>query len=256
MKLRPSHPSVNCSDRWPRASGCPSIAGRGERTPPGHRRDAAQPGRAATGPVRRAAGRIRARRAVRRRRGGLRCAGGADRSGRGRTAAGRPGCGGAGASAPREVLGALAAAVYGHPSRTLRVIGVTGTSGKTTTTYLIGGGSAGRGPDRRPDRHRRDPHRRPRRAQLADHPGSPRSAGAAGGDGGARGGHRGDGGVQPCADAGPGRRDGLRGRWFHQPLAGPSRLPSDDGGLPGRQGPVVRTGFAPRTPPRGDLRRR
>ena len=35
---------------------------------------------------------------------------------------------------PRTVLGSVAADVYGHPSRTLRVIGVTGTSGKTTTT--------------------------------------------------------------------------------------------------------------------------
>lgn len=47
---------------------------------------------------------------------------------------------------PRAALGALAADVYGHPSRTLRVIGVTGTSGKTTTTYLIEAGlrAAGR----------------------------------------------------------------------------------------------------------------
>jgi len=41
---------------------------------------------------------------------------------------------------PRSVLGELAAAVYGHPSEKLRVIGVTGTSGKTTTTYLIEAG--------------------------------------------------------------------------------------------------------------------
>ncbi len=41
---------------------------------------------------------------------------------------------------PRTVLGEAAAAVYGHPSRRLRVIGVTGTSGKTTTTYLIEAG--------------------------------------------------------------------------------------------------------------------
>ena len=34
-------------------------------------------------------------------------------------------------------MGPVAAAVYGHPSRDLRVIGITGTSGKTTTTYLI-----------------------------------------------------------------------------------------------------------------------
>jgi UDP-N-acetylmuramoyl-L-alanyl-D-glutamate--2,6-diaminopimelate ligase len=41
---------------------------------------------------------------------------------------------------PRSVLGDLAATVYGHPSERLRVIGVTGTSGKTTTTYLIEAG--------------------------------------------------------------------------------------------------------------------
>jgi UDP-N-acetylmuramoyl-L-alanyl-D-glutamate--2,6-diaminopimelate ligase len=38
--------------------------------------------------------------------------------------------------APRSVLGALAAAVYGHPSDRVVVLGVTGTSGKTTTAYL------------------------------------------------------------------------------------------------------------------------
>lgn len=42
--------------------------------------------------------------------------------------------------APRSVLGALAATVYGQPSERLTVIGITGTSGKTTTTYLIEAG--------------------------------------------------------------------------------------------------------------------
>ncbi len=37
----------------------------------------------------------------------------------------------------REALAWLAAAWYGHPSRELRVVGVTGTDGKTTTTALI-----------------------------------------------------------------------------------------------------------------------
>ncbi len=48
--------------------------------------------------------------------------------------------------APRSVLGAAAALVYGEPSARLRVIGVTGTSGKTTTTYLVEAGlrAAGR----------------------------------------------------------------------------------------------------------------
>lgn len=47
---------------------------------------------------------------------------------------------------PRSVLGEVAATVYGHPSERLRVIGVTGTSGKTTTTYLVEAGlrAAGR----------------------------------------------------------------------------------------------------------------
>lgn len=47
---------------------------------------------------------------------------------------------------PRAVLGGVAAEVYGNPSTALRVIGVTGTSGKTTTTYLIESGlrAAGR----------------------------------------------------------------------------------------------------------------
>ena len=47
---------------------------------------------------------------------------------------------------PRSVLGALAADVYGHPSDRVVVLGVTGTSGKTTTAHLIESGlrAAGR----------------------------------------------------------------------------------------------------------------
>ncbi len=37
----------------------------------------------------------------------------------------------------RRALGVLSAAFYGHPSASLWVCGVTGTNGKTTTTYLI-----------------------------------------------------------------------------------------------------------------------
>lgn len=48
--------------------------------------------------------------------------------------------------APRAVLGELAAQVYGHPCERVTVIGITGTSGKTTTTYLVEAGlrAAGR----------------------------------------------------------------------------------------------------------------
>lgn len=41
---------------------------------------------------------------------------------------------------PRTVLGSLAAWVYGEPSLQLAVLGVTGTSGKTTTAYLVEAG--------------------------------------------------------------------------------------------------------------------
>jgi UDP-N-acetylmuramoyl-L-alanyl-D-glutamate--2,6-diaminopimelate ligase len=41
---------------------------------------------------------------------------------------------------PRAVLGELSAELYGHPARGLRVLGVTGTSGKTTTTFLVRAG--------------------------------------------------------------------------------------------------------------------
>ncbi|WP_165436296.1 UDP-N-acetylmuramoyl-L-alanyl-D-glutamate--2,6-diaminopimelate ligase [Amycolatopsis suaedae] len=41
---------------------------------------------------------------------------------------------------PRQVLGAVAAWIYGEPSLSLAVLGVTGTSGKTTTAYLIDAG--------------------------------------------------------------------------------------------------------------------
>jgi len=38
----------------------------------------------------------------------------------------------------RDALGPVAAGFWGHPSRHLDVVGVTGTSGKTTTTHLLG----------------------------------------------------------------------------------------------------------------------
>ncbi|MGY1813199.1 UDP-N-acetylmuramoyl-L-alanyl-D-glutamate--2,6-diaminopimelate ligase [Blastococcus sp. SYSU D00820] len=46
---------------------------------------------------------------------------------------------------PRAVLGAVAARVHGEPARRLRVIGITGTNGKTTTSYLVEAGLAAAG---------------------------------------------------------------------------------------------------------------
>lgn len=46
---------------------------------------------------------------------------------------------------PREVVGAAAARVYGDPTQRLRVIGVTGTSGKTTVAHLLEAGLSAAG---------------------------------------------------------------------------------------------------------------
>ncbi|HEX6919725.1 MAG TPA: UDP-N-acetylmuramoyl-L-alanyl-D-glutamate--2,6-diaminopimelate ligase [Actinomycetes bacterium] len=49
-------------------------------------------------------------------------------------------------ASPRAVLGELAAWLYGEPARRLTLVGVTGTNGKTTSTYLLEAGlrAAGR----------------------------------------------------------------------------------------------------------------
>lgn len=38
---------------------------------------------------------------------------------------------------PRTVLGGVSARIYGNPSQRLKLIGITGTSGKTTTSYMV-----------------------------------------------------------------------------------------------------------------------
>jgi UDP-N-acetylmuramoyl-L-alanyl-D-glutamate--2,6-diaminopimelate ligase len=48
-------------------------------------------------------------------------------------------------SDPRARMGGLAAEIYGHPGDDLLQIGITGTSGKTTTAYLVEGGLRGAG---------------------------------------------------------------------------------------------------------------
>lgn len=40
---------------------------------------------------------------------------------------------------PRKAMGLAAAAIYGHPTRELSLIGITGTNGKTTTSFLLEG---------------------------------------------------------------------------------------------------------------------
>ncbi|RZU12033.1 UDP-N-acetylmuramoylalanyl-D-glutamate--2,6-diaminopimelate ligase [Kribbella rubisoli] len=47
---------------------------------------------------------------------------------------------------PRSVLGAVASRVYGEPTSELRLLGVTGTNGKTTTSFLLDAVLRGLGP--------------------------------------------------------------------------------------------------------------
>jgi UDP-N-acetylmuramoyl-L-alanyl-D-glutamate--2,6-diaminopimelate ligase len=49
------------------------------------------------------------------------------------------------AESPRAILGEVCARIYGHPARSLRIAGVTGTNGKTTVSYMVdaGFGAAG-----------------------------------------------------------------------------------------------------------------
>ena len=60
----------------------------------------------------------------------------------------------------RDRTGVLAAEIYGRPADDLLMLGVTGTNGKTTTTYLLECGAARRRASHRADRHRRHPDRR------------------------------------------------------------------------------------------------
>ena len=121
--------------------------------------------------------------------------------------------------------GAAGRAFYGNPTRELRVVGVTGTNGKTTTAFLVrhilerpgiqtgllgtvgsvvgGRERGGRAHDARGDR---PPAHLPRDARRR------------------RRGLR-DGGLLARARAPPRRRDRLRLRRLHQPDAGPPRLP-------------------------------
>ena len=53
----------------------------------------------------------------------------------------------------RLALADLSAAWFGHPAEKLTTIGVTGTKGKTTTTYMMRQMTGARRAEDRPDRH-------------------------------------------------------------------------------------------------------
>ena len=136
---------------------------------------------------------------------------------------------------------ALAAEFYGHPSEELRLVGITGTNGKTTTAYLLASIFDAAGMRMRAHRHGRLSRRRPRGARGGAHDaGGAGSAAAA-----ARDGRR--------AAAAPARWRCRRTRWrcsapitavrrrgLHQPHARSSRLPRRHGAVLRGQAAAVR----------------
>lgn len=59
----------------------------------------------------------------------------------------------------RIALAEIAANRFGHPAESMVMLGVTGTNGKTTTTYLVKHMLEDAGPQGGPDRHQPEPHR-------------------------------------------------------------------------------------------------
>ena len=118
---------------------------------------------------------------------------------------------------PRALLGRLAAWLYGEPATSLRMIGVTGTQGKTTTARLAEAALQARG---RPIRRRSAPSAPGSTAATSrptlTTPEAPDLHGLFAMMRETEVGLR-DGGVQPRPGDGPGRRRGLRRRRVHQP---------------------------------------
>ena len=130
----------------------------------------------------------------------------------------------------RRAMATMAATFFGRPDRALEMVGVTGTNGKTTTTFilkhLLDEPSAPVGligtvryeigermlPAARTTPESLDLH------ELLARCGRPPAG-------------RGDGGLLACAGAGPRAADRVSGRHLHEPDAGPSRLSRHDGEL-------------------------
>ena len=140
----------------------------------------------------------------------------------------------------RAAMALAADALYGHPSRELAVIGITGTNGKTTTAFLAHAvlDAAGLRPGLLGTVEQRvggvtEPVDQddPRERRPAGHPaadarcGRPRLL---------------HGGLLARARAAPGGRDAIRLRRIHEPDPGSPRLPSHDGGLLPGQAAAVR----------------
>ena len=159
----------------------------------------------------------------------------------------------------------VAARFWGDPTEELRVVGVTGTNGKTTTAFLIREVLEAAGDPVRAVGDREAGRRRRRGGGGADDAGGDRPPGDLQADArGRRPGLR-DGGLLARPGSPPRRRDPLRGGAVHEPDPGPPRLPRRHGGLLRGEAAAVRDGAAARDrqrrrplrpPPRRGLRRR
>ena len=151
----------------------------------------------------------------------------------------------------------MSASFFGRPDRALKIVGVTGTNGKTTTTFILKHLlSEPKVPVGLIGTVRYEIGERILPA-VAHDAGIARPARAARADEGGRLPRGGDGSFLPRAGAGAGRADRISGRRLHEPDPGPSRLPPDDGELFRGQGAALRES-RPRgkSGRRGDQRRR
>ena len=139
----------------------------------------------------------------------------------------------------RSAMADLARPFYGFPATRLKMAAVTGTNGKTTTTFpdqthLREGRSA-----LRFDRDGALRNRRARFAGHADDAGVARSSGIARANRQRRLQSRGHGSFFACARAGTHARPGMGRRCLHQSHAGPSRFSRHDGKLLRIEGEIV-----------------
>ena len=157
----------------------------------------------------------------------------------------------------REALARLADAYFGHPSGELTVIGITGTNGKTTTSYLVDALLTSRGQRtgligtvqyRVGTEVRPAGQTTPEAVELQSLLRRMVDAGRLG---------RRHGSLLPRARALARGRHRLRRRGLHQPDAGPPRLPRDHGRVPGSQAAPLRpAGRRAQARPRGRGERR
>ena len=119
------------------------------------------------------------------------------------------------------------------------LFGITGTNGKTTTSYLLEGDPAPARPRDGPELDGRAPHRRPHGRQPAHHARGERDARPAGPHARERGARRRRRGQRAGAQPQPRRRPRLRRRGVHEPQPRPPRRLRRHGGvLPGEAAAV------------------